>query len=84
MQPGRIRFIINTVIAPNPDFIAGCRLSFRGETRSLERDGGVLSAMFECSRSSGQRVVLTTPKPLSPMEVAGRPDTRPLALAVAM
>jgi Core-2/I-Branching enzyme len=84
MRPGRIRLIINTVIAPNPDFIAGCRLSFCGETKPLERDGGVLSATFECGKPSAHRVILTTPKPLSPMEVAGRPDRRPLGLAVAM
>lgn len=81
---GRVRFVINTVIAPSPSFVAGSRLSFCGETKPVEMDGGVLSATFRCSRVDTRRVVLTTPKLLSPREVSGRPDTRRLGLAIAL
>jgi hypothetical protein len=83
LPPGRIRFVITPVIDSGPEFIAHCRLSFAGETRPLDVQGGVLSATFEHGAASPVRVLLTTPRPISPREARGFDDDRPLGLSIA-
>jgi hypothetical protein len=83
LPPGRIRFVITPVIDSGPAFLAQCQLSFAGETRRLDLRDGVLSAAFEHQAVSPLRVVLTTPRPISPREARGFDDDRRLGLSIA-
>jgi len=83
LPPGRIRFVITPVIDSGPQFHAECHLSFAGETRRLDLRDGVLSAAFEHEAVSPLRVVLTTPRPVSPREARGFDDDRRLGLSIA-
>jgi hypothetical protein len=83
LPPGRVRFVITPVIDSGPEFLAQCQLSFAGETRQLDLRDGVLSATFEHPAVSPLRVVLTTPRLMSPREARGFDDDRRLGLSIA-
>ncbi len=80
----RVRIVVPLLVAIAPDFADACQISLAGQTKPVSRRGRYLYADFEPGDAPDLKVVLSTPKPISPSQLTGSPDRRPLGLAIRL
>jgi hypothetical protein len=82
LPKGTVRFAIPVVMSATPDHLESCSLTFAGVDKPLRYDGRDLVAEFSQQEKGRPWVTLTTPPPVSPKRLWGRPDDRELGIGV--
>jgi hypothetical protein len=80
----RIRIVVPLLMAISPEFANACRIGFAGQTVPAARRGRDLFADFAADDAVGSKITLLTPAPISPFQLHGASDRRPLGLAVRL
>jgi hypothetical protein len=83
-QADQVRVVVPLMMVVAPDFADTCEMSFSGQSRRLRRRGRDLFADFEPPRDEQMVIRLQTPAPISPFQLKGSTDRRPLGLAVRL
>ncbi len=70
------------VMQSRPDFASGCVIEINGAKAPTTVRGSKIIAKLNVSEPVSRIVTLRTPSPISPFELRGIPDHRPLGLAI--
>jgi len=80
----RIRIVVPLLMAISPEFANSCRIGFAGQTVPAARRGRDLFADFFVDDATDSKITLLTPPPISPFQLNGSSDRRPLGVAVRL
>ena len=80
----RIRIVVPLLMAISSDFANSCQIGFAGQTVPAARRGRDLFADFSVDDASDSKIALLTPPPMSPFQLNGASDRRPLGVAVRL